>query len=148
MTTDRTTKHTTEEVTPEASQREPAAEAHAPSAGGFAARRGAARSHEEAVRRHVAARDAWTAAMKLAASGRPADLAHLAITQEAYEAATAELKRWDSGQRVAIAIEPKAEPPARVDAIVGQELAWRDVRKHEAKPRGLIDRLLGRNKPK
>src|SRR6188474_2137121 len=47
-------------------------------------------SVEEADARYVAARDAWTAAMRAANSGRSADLASLAIAQEAYEAAAAE----------------------------------------------------------
>jgi hypothetical protein len=48
----------------------------------------AARSPEEAEARYVAARDAWTAAMRAANSGRPADLATLAVAQDAFEAAT------------------------------------------------------------
>lgn len=96
------------------------------------------RSLEEAEAEYVAARDAWTAAMKAAASGRPADLASLAIAQSAYEATAVEVERWRSGERVAIAVDPA---PTGIDAVVGQELAWRRV--HEADPKGRPG-LLGR----
>ncbi len=100
------------------------------------------RSPEEAEQRYVTARDAWTSAMRAASSGRPADLATLAVAQEAYEAAAAERQRWLDG-RVAIPIEP--EPSTRnMDAIVGQELAWRRVRQHEPEPKGLLGRVARR----
>jgi hypothetical protein len=99
----------------------------------------AARSPEEAEERYVAARDAWAAAMRAANSGRPADLATLAVAQEAYEAAAAEREQWASGARVAIPVGP--DPNRAMDAIVGQQLAWRRV--HEAEPpkRGVLGRL-------
>ena len=90
---------------------------------------------------YVAARDAWIAAMRAAASGRPADLAALAITQEAYEAAAAEWQDWESGERVAIPIE--SDRSASVGAVVGQELAWRKL--HEpAKAPGVMGRIARR----
>ncbi len=85
-------------------------------------------SRDEAEARYEAARDAWTAAMRAANSGRPADLASLAIAQEEYEAAAAERERWMSASRVAIPVEPEADRTG-VEIAVRQELAWRDVRK-------------------
>lgn len=78
--------------------------------------------------RYVAARDAWTKAMRAASSGRPADLASLALAQEAYEAAAAERERWLSGPRVTIAVENDG-PHNGIDAVVGQELEWRRIRR-------------------
>lgn len=101
-----------------------------------------ARSRAEAHEMHETARDAWIAAMRAAGSGRPADLAALAIVQEAYEAAAAERDRWDaSGGRMNIPIEPETRSP--VDAVVGQELAWREVRAPRREP-GFVGRLLRR----
>jgi hypothetical protein len=105
-------------------------------------RRAVAQSRAEAHELYVAARDAWTAAMRAAASGRPADLAALAITQEAYEAASAEWERWESGDRVAIAIE--TDRSASVGAVVGQELAWRKVHDQDRASGGLVSRILRR----
>ena len=79
-------------------------------------------SLEEAEAGYVTARDAWTAAMRRCASGRAADLASLAIAQEAYEQASAEVARWRSGERVAINIEPDAKR-AGLDAAIAQEMA-------------------------
>ena len=100
-------------------------------------------SLDEAEAGYVTARDAWTAAMRRCASGRAADLASLAIAQEAYEQASAEVARWRSGERVAINIEPDAKR-AGLDAAIAQEMAWRRV--HEVKPeqRGPIGRALRR----
>ncbi len=94
----------------------------------------------EAEEQYVAARNAWTAAMRTASSGRAADLASLAITQEAYEEAAAERDRWISGERVAIPVQPDTSQRG-VDAAVGQELAWRRVRAAEPKAPGLLGRL-------
>ena len=91
----------------------------------------------------MVARDAWTAAMRAANSGRPADLASLAITQEAYELALAEVRRWRSGARVAIPIEPDA-PRVNLEIAVEHEVSWRQMHDHEvARPRGLRG-LFGR----
>lgn len=100
------------------------------------------RSLEEAEERYVVARDAWIAAMRGANSGRSADLASLAIAQEAYEHATAEAERWRSGGRVAISVE--AESRADIEVAIGQQVAWQRVRDHEEKPRGLVSRVLRR----
>ena len=89
---------------------------------------------------YVAARDAWKAAMRAANSGLSADLAALAIAQEAYEMAAAERERWQSGAKVPIPIEPEG-PHQDLGAVVGQELAWRQVRKVEEPPSGLFGRL-------
>ena len=105
-------------------------------------RRSPAASLHEAEERYAAARDAWTAAMQTASSGRPADLAALAMAQEAYETALLEVDAWRSGTRVAIEVRVEERG---LDAIVGQELAWR--RLHEAEQRkrpGLLGRLARR----
>jgi hypothetical protein len=96
-------------------------------------------SRDEAEARYEAARDAWTAAMRAASSGRPADLASLAIAQEEYEAATAERERWMSATRVAIPVEPEADRTG-VEIAVRQELAWRDVRQPHDEA-GLVARI-------
>lgn len=102
----------------------------------------APRSAAEAEEVYVAARDAWTAAMKEAASGRPAALASLAIRQEEYEVAAAERERWLSGERFA---EPvRADPSRAIDAVVGQELAWRRIHAPAKRRPGLLRRILGR----
>jgi hypothetical protein len=120
---------------------------HAVATSGIAHRRVGPQSEAEAHDGYVAARDAWTAAMRAAGSGRPADLASLAIAQEGYEAASAELERWRSGRRIAVPVEPDRVRTA-IGVVVGQELAWRDVHGVETKPRGLIGRLLGRKGPR
>ncbi len=112
------------------------------SSGGLAQRIAAPRSLEEAEASYVRCRDAWTAAMRAASSGRPADLAKLAICQEEYETATAERDRWARGQRTAIPVEPEADR-APIQVVVEQTLAWRDIHEQE-KPRGLLGRLFGR----
>jgi hypothetical protein len=81
--------------------------------------------------------------MRAAGSGRPADMASLAIAQEAYEAASAELERWRTGRRIAVTVEPDKTQSA-INVVVGQELAWRKVHGQNSKRPGLIDRLLGR----
>ena len=101
---------------------------------------GPVRSLEEAEERYVAARDAWTAAMRKANSGRPADLASLALRQETYELATAEVERWRAGIKVAIPVEPRTRQSG-LEAAIGQELAWRHVHEHPEKARGLLARL-------
>jgi len=97
-------------------------------------------SRPEAEEGYVAARNAWTAAMRAASSGRPADMASLAITQEAYEAAAAERARWISGERDAIKVGPDTSKRG-VNAAVAQELAWRRVQDAEAKQPGFLARL-------
>ncbi len=104
------------------------------------------RSREEAEDRYVAARDAWTAAMRQSRSGKSADLAALAMAQEAYEAALEEKERWANSPRVSIPVAP--DPSTGINAVVRQELSWR--RMHEPEPprrtglRGLVRRLRGR----
>ena len=112
---------------------------------GISQRVNAPRSLAEAEEHYVASRDAWTAAMRAASSGRPADMATLAICQEAFEAATLERDRWLSGTRVAIAIEEPVKERPSIGVIVDQALAWRDVHDHERdKSRGFLGRLFGR----
>jgi hypothetical protein len=100
-------------------------------------------SREESEERYVAARDAWTDAMHRAASGRPADLASLAIAQEAYELATAERERWNGSQAVPIAIEPEDNHKG-LETIVGQEFAWRQVHHASARQPGRVRRFFRR----
>lgn len=107
----------------------------------FAQRRNGPSTMAEAEEEYVAARDAWTAAMRAAASGAPRDLASLAIAQEAYEAATIERERWLSGQRVETPADPE---PRSIDAVVGQELAWRRVHDAGGKRDGMLRRLAKR----
>lgn len=101
-------------------------------------------SPEEAEARHVSARDAWIAAMRQAASGRASDLASLAIAQDAYELASAELERWRSGERVPIAVDADPERHA-LDVVVNQELAWRHTHEAESTKRpGFFGRIARR----
>jgi hypothetical protein len=130
------------------------AESHAPpKPAGLSARVGiserlATHPHSlaEAEEIYVVMRDAWTAAMRQANSGRPADMASLAIAQEAYEAAAKERELWLTGKRVAIPVE--SEHDHGISAVVQQELAWRHVhRTEEPRPgplRRLARRLTGR----
>lgn len=101
------------------------------------------RSTEEAEEQYVATRDAWIAAMHKANSGRSADLASLAITQEAYVLAMAEVEKWRSGVKVAISIEPEAKLHD-LETAVGQELAWRRVHEHQEKRPGPLARVFRR----
>jgi hypothetical protein len=121
---------------------------HAPSVGITQRTADRALSLEDAEERYVAARDAWASAMRGAASGRPADLATLAVVQEAYEAALAERDRWASGARIPIAVEP--DRPKSIEAAVRQEVTWRLAHQGEqdGKPtrglRSLLRRMRGR----
>ncbi len=115
---------------------------HGAPSSALAQRRHGPHTRQEVEQRYVAARDAWVASMRAANSGRPADLAALAIAQEAYEAAAAERARWESSGRVAIPVEP--EPERKLGAVVGQEVAWRQVRHVDDKPTGILGRLRRR----
>ena len=97
------------------------------------------RTRDEAEQQYVAARDAWVVAMRRAGSGRSADLATLAITQQAYEAASAEVELWRSGVRIPIPMEP--ERTDGISVVVGQELTWRKIHSHDEKKPGLLGRL-------
>jgi hypothetical protein len=108
----------------------------------FAQRIAGPQTHDEAEGQYIAARDAWTAAMRAANSGRPADMAALAIAQEAYEAAAAERDRWMSGSRVAITIEPE-DHMGGIETAVEQELRWRKVR-HPHEEQSLLTRVRRR----
>jgi hypothetical protein len=101
------------------------------------------RSHEEAEERYVVARDAWTAAMRQCSSGRAADLASLAIAQEAYELASAEVERWRSGARVTIPVVRDA-PRTGLEVAIGQEMAWRRVHEHQEEAPSPLSRLIRR----
>jgi hypothetical protein len=103
-----------------------------------------ARSLKEAEQRHDAARDAWTAAMRAAASGRPADLASLAIAQQAYEEALEEREQWHSGA-VAIPIDPHVHE-RELNAAIRHGEAWQQVLHHEepAKRFSGLRRVFGR----
>ncbi len=103
----------------------------------------APRSRAEAEAQYVAARDAWSGAMRAASSGRSADLASLAIAQETYEKAYAEREAWLSGARVAIPIED-AEPRRALDVFVAQDLAWRRVHEAAHKSPSRLQRLARR----
>ena len=99
-------------------------------------------SREEAEARYVEARDAWTAAMRRANSGRPAHLASLAIAQEAYEAALAEVEQWRSGHRIPIPVQ--AERSVGIEVAVEQELEWRRLHAPDEPRPGFLARLRRR----
>lgn len=103
---------------------------------------GVASYGQDLERRYVAAREAWTDAMQAASSGRPADMASLAIAQQAYETVAAEREDWLASGRVAIPIEP-APKRHDIEVAVGQELAWRRVQQHEDRT-GFFTRLRRR----
>jgi hypothetical protein len=104
---------------------------------------GAPQSRADAEAAYAAARDAWVESMRKANSGRSADLASLALTQQAYEQALAEVQKWRSGVRVAFKIEPENHTQ-ELEAAVGQEFAWRRVHQLQEKPMGLLARLRRR----
>ena len=101
---------------------------------------------EQAEERYVAARDAWATALRAASSGRPADLAALAIAQDAYESALAERERWGAMPKAAVPIQP--DRATGIEAIVRQEMIRRDVHEHEAHPQPTGLRRLFRRKPR
>ncbi len=100
------------------------------------------RHGKELEERYIAARDRWTAAMRAAGSGRPADMASLAIAQEAYETVSAEREQWLANGRVAIPVDP-APKRSQIEIAVGQELEWRRVLSGEPR-RGLFARIRDR----
>jgi hypothetical protein len=100
-------------------------------------------SRDEAEAQYVAAREAWTGAMRRASSGRSADLASLAIAQEAYEAALAEVELWRSGQRIPIPVQ--AERTVDIEVAVGQELEWRRLQAPDEPRPGFLAKLFRRN---
>lgn len=130
----------------EAARAAPESRAHTPASEpgpGPLQRHALPNSLQEAEARYAAARDVWTAAMQKAASGRPADLAALAMAQEGYESALVELDRWRAGERVALEIHRPEE--RGLDAVIGQELAWRRLHEAEARKRpGFFGRLARR----
>lgn len=76
--------------------------------------------------RYVDARNAWTRAMRASTSGKSADMASLAIAQEAYETVAEEREHWLAGGKVVIPDEP--DPTHHdIEVAVGQELEWRRV---------------------
>jgi hypothetical protein len=104
---------------------------------------GPPRSRGDAEARYAEARDAWIASMRKANSGRSADLASLAISQQAYERAMAEVEVWRSGARVAFKIEPENHTH-ELETAIGQEFAWRRVHELNEKPLGALGRLVRR----
>jgi hypothetical protein len=78
--------------------------------------------------------------MRRASSGRPADLASLAIAQEVFEMASAQRDGWQAAGRSAHLVREDHSRPQGVDVIARQDLAWRRVRE-SALPG---PRLLGR----
>jgi hypothetical protein len=92
--------------------------------------------------RYLAARNAWTLAMRVANSGRSKDLASLAIAQQAYEEVAAEREHWLASGKVAIPVEPERERH-HIEVAVGQELEWRKVL-HPPKGRGFLGRIKDR----
>ena len=95
--------------------------------------------------RYIAARDAWTRAMRASGSGKPADMASLAIAQEAYEAVSEEREHWLAGGKVAVPVQADPEHH-NIQVAVGQELEWRRIQAPPKKPGffGRLRRRLGR----
>jgi hypothetical protein len=138
-------KHQTTEVEPPAPPQQPTAPAlgrPAPAAAHDVAA-DIRRYDEDLEARYVAARNAWTLAMRIASSGRPADLASLAIAQEAYEAIADERERWLTSERHAIPVQPESKGHT-IEVAVGQELAWRRVLEQKPPPRGFLGRIRRR----
>jgi len=134
-------KRQTTETKPTAPAQQPPAPPH--SAGLSTARDVAAnlrRYGEELETRYVAARDEWMLAMRAANSGRAADLASLAIAQEAYETVAIEREQWLAGGSHAIPVEP-ATKGQNIEVAVGQELAWRRVLEQKPRRPGVMARL-------
>lgn len=104
---------------------------------------GPPRSREESEARYAAARDAWVESMRRANSGRSTDLASLAITQEAYELAMADVEGWRSGLKMAFKIEPETHSHG-LQTAVGQEFAWRRVHELQQRQPGRLTRLVRR----
>jgi len=124
--------------------REESGPRHGPMSG-LAGRLTRPRSPAMADERYREARQAWTAAMRAAGTGRPADLSKLAVAQEAYETALAEKQRWAAAPRTPIRVD--GDRPRGIEIVVGQELSWRRVHESEAEPhgvRGLIRRITRR----
>jgi hypothetical protein len=100
------------------------------------------RYEHDLEQRYGAARDAWTHAMQAASSGRSADLASLAIAQQAYETVAAEREHWLASGQVAIPIQ-RTSNRHDIEVAIGQEEAWRRV--HEHRPGGgLLARIRRR----
>jgi hypothetical protein len=97
---------------------------------------------EDLESRYHAARDAWLQAMHAANSGRSADLAKLAIAQEAYEAVATEREHWIDSGRVAVPIRDDGERHD-VEIALDQEIAWQKVLQKPPK-RGIADRIRRR----
>ena len=97
---------------------------------------------EDLESRYVAARDAWIQAMRAAGSGRPADMASLALAQETYETVAAEREHWLATGPIGIPIEPQPKRET-IEVAVGQELEWRRVLEHQSRP-GLFARIRRR----
>ena len=138
-------KRTTAELDPQASSAAPEPPppiTHPTAAARGEVARGGASYAQDLEDRYVAARDAWTHAMHAANSGRPADMASLAIAQEAYEVVADERERWIATGHVAIPIQP-SEPRHDIEIAVGQEVEWRRVHEHQPKL-GLMARIRRR----
>lgn len=97
---------------------------------------------QDVERRYLAARDAWLKAMHGANSGRSADLAKLAIAQEAYEAVATEREHWIDSGRVAVPIHDDGERHD-VEIAVGQGEAWRSILAKTPRP-GIVGRIRRR----
>lgn len=98
---------------------------------------------------HATTRLAWLDALRASRSGTNADLARLALTQKAYEEATAALERTNAEdalrqQRLEAVRRRRAETNARAEAIANQAAAWTRVREEKPRRRGVLDRILRR----
>ena len=90
------------------------------------------RSLDELIAEQRATEERWRRALKAANSGRPKDLADLALAQEAYVAAGAALARArrdadEESHRQAVERARRTEAQSRLAIIVAQEQRWHDV---------------------
>jgi hypothetical protein len=119
--------------------RSPAVPSRGPTPKGFERIATPPLSLEEAEAQYLVAREAWTGAMRRASSGRSADLASLAIAQEAFEMASAQRDGWQAAARPASPARERSQPRG-VEVIARQDLAWRRIRESPRRR----PRLLGR----
>jgi hypothetical protein len=95
---------------------------------------------------YATAEERWRRALKAANSGRPVDLAELALAQEAYVAAGTALRRAqreesEQSRRMAEMRARRMEAESRLAVIVAQEQAWREVAHSDGSSGSFFGRL-------
>lgn len=102
--------------------------------------------------RYEAAHQAWLDALRVCRSGKPADLARLAIAQRTYEELSVELERAhreaaERQVRLEALRARRLETARRAETIANQAAAWMRIHQEPRQSRGLrgvIARLLHR----